>query len=70
MTDKRPANPLALALLGLLLEAPMHPHALAATLRERGMDQVFKLTTGSLYDTVRVLARDGWIEAADTEQAR
>ncbi len=68
MSAKRPANPLALAVLGLLLEAPTHPHAMATTLRERGMDAAFKLTTGSLYDTVRALARDGWIEAADTER--
>jgi len=68
MTVKRPANPLALAVLGLLLEQPMHPHAMAATLRERRLDLAFKLTTGSLYDTVRTLARDGWIEAANTEQ--
>ncbi|MEV8328312.1 PadR family transcriptional regulator [Kitasatospora sp. NPDC056731] len=68
MTAKRPANPLALALLGLLLEQPLHPHAMATTLRERHLDQVFKLTTGSLYDTVRALARDGWIEATDTER--
>ncbi len=68
MTAKRPANPLALALLGLLLEQPAHPHAMAATLRERGLDQYVKLTTGSLYDTVRVLVRDGWIEADGTEQ--
>ncbi|MFE0464687.1 PadR family transcriptional regulator [Kitasatospora sp. NPDC058965] len=68
MTVKRPANPLALALLGLLLEQPMHPHAMAAALRERQLDLTFKLTTGSLYDTVRALARDGWTEATDTEQ--
>lgn len=68
MTGKRPANPLALAVLGLLLEQPMHPHAMATALRERQLDQAFKVTTGSLYDTVRALARDGWIEATDTEQ--
>ncbi|MEW1862557.1 PadR family transcriptional regulator [Streptomyces sp. NPDC088194] len=68
MTAKRPANPLALALLGLLLEQPMHPHAMAVELRARQLDQYFKLTTGSLYDTVRVLVRDGWIEADGTEQ--
>ncbi|GAA2228652.1 MULTISPECIES: PadR family transcriptional regulator [Kitasatospora] len=68
MTVKRPANPMALAVMGLLLEQPMHPHAMAITLRERQLDLAFKLTTGSLYDTVRALARDGWIEAADTEQ--
>ncbi|WP_329569141.1 PadR family transcriptional regulator [Kitasatospora sp. NBC_01266] len=68
MTAKRPANPLALAVLGLLLEQPMHPHAMATVLRERQLDSAFKLTTGSLYDTVRALVRDGWIEATDTEQ--
>jgi DNA-binding PadR family transcriptional regulator len=71
MTTKRssrPNNALALAIMGLLLEQPMHPHAMAATLRERKLDLAFKLTTGSLYDTVRTLARDGWIETANTEQ--
>lgn len=60
------SNPLGLAVLGLLMEAPMHPHAMAATLRERGMDRAFKLTTGSLYDVVRALDRAGWIEARET----
>ncbi|WP_372411711.1 PadR family transcriptional regulator [Streptomyces luteireticuli] len=68
MSPRRPANPLALAVLGLLLEQPLHPHAMATALRERGMDRAFKVTTGSLYDTVRALARDGWIEADGTEQ--
>src|SRR5690349_4520940 len=63
---KRPANPLALAVLGLLLERPMHPHGIAATLRERNLDQAFKVTTGSLYDVVRSLERMGWISARET----
>ncbi|MBF9067181.1 PadR family transcriptional regulator [Streptacidiphilus fuscans] len=67
-SPKRPANALALAVLGLLLEQPMHPHAMAGALRDRGMERAFKLTTGSLYDTVRALARDGWIEADGIEQ--
>ncbi|MCG5215714.1 PadR family transcriptional regulator [Streptosporangium sp. KLBMP 9127] len=44
----------------------MHPHALATTLRERGLDRVFKVTTGSLYDVVRALERTGWIEVRET----
>ncbi|MGM1060022.1 PadR family transcriptional regulator [Saccharothrix sp. Mg75] len=65
--ERRPAsNPLGLAVLGLLLEAPMHPHAMVATLRERGMDRAFKVTTGSLYDVVRALERAEWIEARET----
>ncbi|MCX2954358.1 PadR family transcriptional regulator [Lentzea sp. NEAU-D7] len=59
-------NPLGMAVLGLLLESPLHPHAMAATLRERGMDRAFKVTTGSLYDVVRALMREGWIEARET----
>ncbi|MFC7110620.1 PadR family transcriptional regulator [Nonomuraea rubra] len=39
---------------------------MAATLRERGQDRVFKVTTGSLYDVVRALERAGWIEARET----
>ncbi|RZQ64162.1 PadR family transcriptional regulator [Amycolatopsis suaedae] len=67
MTARRAvSNPLGLAVLGLLMESPAHPHALAATLRERGMDAAFKVTTGSLYDVVRALERAGWIAARET----
>jgi DNA-binding PadR family transcriptional regulator len=66
MTTQRPANPLALAVLGLLVERPMHAHAIATTLREREMDRAFKVTTGSLYDVVRALERTGWIVARET----
>ncbi len=59
-------NPLGMAVLGLLLESPLHPHAMAATLKERGMDRAFKVTTGSLYDVVRALVREEWIEARET----
>ncbi|MER5644731.1 PadR family transcriptional regulator [Streptosporangium sp. NPDC002524] len=66
-TSKRAvSNSLGLAVLGLLMESPTHPHAMAATLRERGMDRVFKVTTGSLYDVVRALERAGWIETRET----
>lgn len=65
-TRRAVSNLLGLAVLGLLVESPAHPHAMAATLRERGMDRVFKVTTGSLYDVVRALERAGWIEARET----
>ena len=61
-------NALGLAVLGLLHEQPMHPHAVASELRSRGLDRSFKLTTGSLYDVVRALARAGWIEEIETVQ--
>jgi DNA-binding PadR family transcriptional regulator len=56
------SNPLALAVLGLLQEQPMHPYEMAATLRERHKDSSFKINSGSLYDTVEALVREGWIE--------
>jgi DNA-binding PadR family transcriptional regulator len=62
------ANPLALAVLGLLLEQPMHPYEMASTLRERHKDGSFKINPGSLYDTVAALVRHGWIEPVATER--
>jgi DNA-binding PadR family transcriptional regulator len=68
MSDRpaRVSNPLGLAVLGMLHEQPMHPHAIAAELRSRGLDRSFKLTTGSLYDVVRSLERAGWIAEVET----
>ncbi|MDH2426092.1 PadR family transcriptional regulator [Sphaerisporangium sp. TRM90804] len=63
---RKVSNPLALAVMGLLQEKPMHPYEMSATLRERQMDGVFKLSTGTLYDTVESLARNGWIEPRST----
>jgi DNA-binding PadR family transcriptional regulator len=66
MARRKIANPLALAVLGLLQEQPMHPYEIAATLRERHKDGTFKVNSGSLYDTVEALARHGWIEPVET----
>ena len=60
------ANTLALAVLGLLQERPMHPYEMASTLRERHKDSSFKINSGSLYDTVEALARHAWIEPVET----
>jgi DNA-binding PadR family transcriptional regulator len=66
MARRKITNTLALALLGLLLERPMHPYEMATTLRERYKDSSFKINPGSLYDTVEALARHGWIEPVET----
>jgi DNA-binding PadR family transcriptional regulator len=69
MSERRPvANLLGLAVLGLLHERPMHPHAVAAEIRDRGLDRSFKVRTGSLYDVVRALERAGWIEEQEKVQ--
>lgn len=59
-------NPLALAVMGLLLEKPMHPYEMRATLRDRGLDTAFKLGTGTLYDTVRALLEREWIREEES----
>ena len=66
MPRRKIANTLALAVLGLLQERPMHPYEMASTLRERHLDSSFKVNSGSLYDTVEALARESWIEPVET----
>ena len=66
MARRKIANTLALAILGLLQERPMHPYEMAATLRDRHKDSSFKINSGSLYDTVEALARESWIEPVET----
>ncbi|GAA1615445.1 PadR family transcriptional regulator [Actinoplanes couchii] len=66
MVRRKVANTLALAVLGLLQEKSMHPYEMASTLRERGKDSSFKITTGSLYDTVAALVRHEWITPVET----
>ncbi|GHG09615.1 MULTISPECIES: PadR family transcriptional regulator [Amycolatopsis] len=66
MPPRKIRNTLALALLGLLLERPMHPYEMASTLRERHKGSTFKINPGSLYDTVESLAKHRWIEPVET----
>ncbi|HKW60890.1 MAG TPA: PadR family transcriptional regulator [Candidatus Dormibacteraeota bacterium] len=61
-------SPLALSILELLNERPMHPYELAATMRSRHYDEFVRLNFGSLYHTVDVLERDGWIVPAEREK--
>lgn len=66
MAKRKISNTLALAVLGLLQEQPMHPYEMASTLRERHKDSSFKVNSGSLYDTVEALVRHDWIEPVET----
>lgn len=59
------ANPLALAVLVTLVERPMHPYEMAATMRRYGKERSIRLNYGSLYTVVNNLARHGFIEAAE-----
>ena len=63
---KRPSNPLALAVLALLFERPMHPYEMAATLKERGKDDSIKIRYGSLYTVIDQLLRERLIAVRET----
>lgn len=63
---RRFSNPLALAVLTLLYEAPMHPYQMAATLKERAKEESIKLRFGSLYSVIERLEREGLIVAGET----
>src|SRR5215813_6880868 len=62
---KRPANALALAVLALLSEKPMHPYEISSTLRERHKEESIKINYGSLYAVVESLEKRGLIEARE-----
>ena len=62
----RSSNPLALAVLVLLFERPMHPYEIAATLRVRNKGSSIKLRYGSLYTVIDGLHEDGLIEVKET----
>ena len=62
-------SPLALSILELLDERPMHPYELAATMRSRHHDEFVRLNFGSLYHTVDTLERNGWIVPAEREKS-
>ncbi len=61
-------SPLAISILELLDERPMHPYELASTMRGRHQDEFIRLNFGSLYHTVDVLERNGWIVPAEREK--
>ena len=63
-----PANPLALAVLALLFERPMHPYEMAATLKERRKEESIKLRYGSLYTVIELLLARGFIRAQATSR--
>jgi DNA-binding PadR family transcriptional regulator len=63
---KGPSNPLALAVLVLLFERPMHPYEMAATLKIRNRGGSIKLRYGSLYTVTEALEREGLIAMKET----
>lgn len=69
MTPKRKvSNPLALAVMALLFERPMHPYEMVSTMRGRGKHESVRLRYSSLYSVVEALEREGLILALETRR--
>ena len=67
MASKRKvSNPLALAVMALLYERPMHPYEMVSLMRERGKHESVRLRYSSLYSVVGALEREGLIVARET----
>lgn len=64
----RLSNPLALAVLALTFERPMHPYEMAATLKHRQKHQSIKLRYGSLYTVIELLTARGLIRPKETSR--
>lgn len=63
-------SPLALALLALLAEEPMHPYRMQQLIKQRHKETVINVRLrASLYQTIERLLRGGLIEIQETEKA-
>ena len=65
-SKKKVSNPLALAVMALLYERPMHPYEMVSVMRGRGKHESVRLRYGSLYSVVRALDRESLISARET----
>ncbi|GAA4020277.1 PadR family transcriptional regulator [Allokutzneria multivorans] len=66
MERRKVGNLMALAVLSVLAQRPMHPYEMASMLRARGKDADMGIKWGSLYTVVRNMEKHGLIEAAET----
>ncbi|MEU8236699.1 PadR family transcriptional regulator [Actinoplanes missouriensis] len=62
-------SPLAMVLLALLVEAPMHPYRMQQMIKERGQDQLVNVAQrNSVYQALDRLVRDGLARAGGTSR--
>src|ERR1700730_10311887 len=64
--DLRKHDVLALTVLNLLSERPMHPYEMQRTVRQRNIDEVIGIRPGTLYHAVERLVDLGLVEPRDT----
>ena len=67
-TRPLPRTPVALSVLNLLAERPMHPYEMRVLMRQRGHDRAFQIRESSVYDTVARLADRGLIEPVEVSR--
>ncbi len=66
----RPRSPLAVVLLALLAEQPMHPYRMQQLIKGRGKDRIANVAQpNSVYQTIDRLLRDGLIAVHATDRA-
>jgi DNA-binding PadR family transcriptional regulator len=65
-SKRKVSNPLALAVMALLYERPMHPYEMVSVMRERGQHESVRLRYSSLYSVVEALGREGLISPRET----
>lgn len=63
-----PRTPVALSVLNLLNERPMHPYEMRSLMRDRRHDRAFRIRESSVYDTVARLADRGFIEPVEVNR--
>ena len=61
-------TPLAVSVLSLLSQRPMHPYEMYSVMLERHEDELVKVRPGSLYHTVERLQRDGLVKSLGTDR--
>ena len=65
-SERKVANPLALAVMALLYERPMHAYEMISLMRERRKHESVRLKYSSLYSVVGVLEREALISQLET----
>ncbi len=68
MAKRKVSNLLALAVLSLLTERPMHPYEMLGVMRRRELATVIKMNQSSLYSVIEALQREGWIVPTETQR--
>ncbi|MEU6190093.1 PadR family transcriptional regulator [Nocardia sp. NPDC047038] len=69
MKKRKVDNLLALAVLSVIVDRPMHRYEIAQTLRDRGKDHDMAIKWGSLYTVVQNMAKVGFLEVVGSERA-